>query len=58
MLAVGGDEKVVRMYNDASGRLESTLKGHDDAILDIKFDYHSHKILFTCSSDKSFKVWK
>lgn len=56
ILAVACDDGVLRLYNENDGRLENQLKGHEDAIQDVKFDYNS-KALVTCSSDASFFVW-
>jgi len=58
VLAVGGDEKLVKLYHEPTGRLETTLKGHEDAIHDLAFDYHTHKLLITAGSDKTFRIWQ
>jgi WD40 repeat protein len=36
--------------------MENTLKGHEDAVLDVVFDYNS-KMLISSSADFSFRVW-
>jgi len=57
VLAVACDDGILKLYSEADGRLENQMKGHEDAIQDVKFDNNS-KALVTCSSDSSFFVWQ
>ena len=57
MVAVASDEGVVKLFNDQAGKLEHTLKGHEDAVQDVAFDYNS-KIIVSCGSDCHFRVWQ
>lgn len=53
---MASDDGNVKILNEATQKVETTLKGHEDAVLDILFDYNS-KALVTSSSDFSFRVW-
>jgi len=57
VVAVACDDGILRLYSEAEGKLENQLRGHEDAIQDVKFDNNS-KALVTCSSDCSFFVWQ
>ena len=37
---------------------EAELKGHEDAVLDICFDFAKEGYLISASSDSSFRVWQ
>lgn len=56
-LAVASDESVVKLFNDTTNKLEHTLKGHEDAVQDVLFDFNS-KYIVTCGSDSTFRVWQ
>lgn len=55
-LAVASDDGNIKILNDTNQKFESTLKGHEDAVLDVVFDYNS-KALISSSADFSFRVW-
>ena len=38
-------------------KVEATLKGHEDSVLDIVFDKKS-KSIFTCGADCTFRIWQ
>ena len=40
-LAVATDEGMIKLYSESTGKLEHLLKGHEDAVQDVKFDYNS-----------------
>jgi WD40 repeat protein len=56
LLAVASDDKSIKLYNDSNGKLEHELKGHEDAVQDVSFDYNS-KMIVSCGSDATFRVW-
>jgi len=56
LLAVASDDQSVKLYNDTTQKLDHTLKGHEDSVQDVAFDYNS-KLMVTCSSDATFRVW-
>lgn len=55
-LAVAGDDGNIKIINDVTQKIEATLKGHEDAVLDVLFDFNS-KVLISSSADFSFRVW-
>jgi platelet-activating factor acetylhydrolase IB subunit alpha len=57
MIAVASDEGLVKIFNDSTSKLEHTLKGHEDAVQDVVFDYNS-KMIVSCGSDQYFRVWQ
>lgn len=57
MLALGTANKEIKIYNESLDRLESTLKGHEDAVLDVVFDT-KQKVLYSCGADCTFRVWQ
>lgn len=56
-LAVASDEGIVKLFNDSTGKLEHTLKGHEDAVQDVAFDFNS-KMIVSCGSDSTFRIWQ
>ena len=56
-LAVASDEGVVKLFNDTTNKLEHTLKGHEDAVQDVAFDFNS-KMIVSCGSDSTFRIWQ
>jgi len=58
VIAVACDDGIIRLFNHENGdKAENQLRGHEDAVQDVKFDYNS-KALVSCSSDASFFVWQ
>eukprot|EP01016_Furgasonia_blochmanni_P012503 TRINITY_DN1619_c0_g1_i3.p1 TRINITY_DN1619_c0_g1~~TRINITY_DN1619_c0_g1_i3.p1 ORF type:complete len:436 (-),score=66.46 TRINITY_DN1619_c0_g1_i3:96-1403(-) len=57
IVAVGSDDNLIRLFNLNSGKAENTLRGHEDAVQDVKFDYNS-KMLLSCGSDGSWRIWQ
>jgi WD40 repeat protein len=55
-LAAGGTDRIVRVFNIASGKLEHAVENHADWILGIAFTPDG-KALVTGSRDKTAKVW-
>jgi WD40 repeat protein len=56
-LAVASDEGVVKLFNDTTNKLDHTLKGHEDAVQDVIFDFNT-KMIVSCGSDSTFRVWQ
>lgn len=56
MIACADDEGVIKLFNDTTGKLELTLKGHEDSVQDVAFDFNS-KMIVSCGSDSTFRVW-
>eukprot|EP00825_Cyclidium_porcatum_P022179 TRINITY_DN24494_c0_g1_i2.p1 TRINITY_DN24494_c0_g1~~TRINITY_DN24494_c0_g1_i2.p1 ORF type:complete len:129 (-),score=13.20 TRINITY_DN24494_c0_g1_i2:157-543(-) len=57
IIAVASDEGVIKLFGEQSQKLEGTLKGHEDSVQDVQFDYNS-KMIISCGSDSSFRVWQ
>ncbi|EAW13053.1 WD repeat protein [Aspergillus clavatus NRRL 1] len=56
VLASGGPESVVRLWDPKSGKLITKFVGHTDNIRDILINRDGDKIL-TASSDQTIKIW-
>ncbi len=56
IIACADDEGMIRLYNETTGKLEHTLKGHEDSVQDVKFDFNS-KMIISCGSDATLRVW-
>lgn len=56
MLASGGDDKTVAVWDMITGRQVRSLKGHADGILSVAFSPNS-KILASGSADLTAKLW-
>ena len=55
-LAAGGTDRMVRVFDIASGKLEHAVENHADWILGVAFTPDA-KALVTASRDKTAKVW-
>ncbi|KAJ5782980.1 hypothetical protein N7457_004754 [Penicillium paradoxum] len=56
VLASGGPENVVRVWDPRSGKLVTKFVGHTDNIRDILINQNGDKIM-TGSSDQTIKIW-
>ncbi|CAI7664993.1 unnamed protein product [Penicillium glandicola] len=56
VLASGGPENVVRVWDPRSGKLVTKFVGHTDNIRDIMINQSGDKIM-TGSSDQTIKIW-
>ncbi|KAJ5893539.1 hypothetical protein N7495_005230 [Penicillium taxi] len=56
VIASGGPENVVRVWDPKSGKLITKFVGHTDNIRDILINQSGDKIM-TASSDQTIKVW-
>ncbi|MEQ1828379.1 MAG: c-type cytochrome domain-containing protein [Pirellula sp.] len=57
ILATGGYDRVVMLWNMADGKLLRRLEGHNGAIYDLDFDA-TGQILASASADETIKVWR
>jgi WD40 repeat protein/tRNA A-37 threonylcarbamoyl transferase component Bud32 len=56
LVAAGGAERVIRLYDAESGQLVLTLKGHRDAVIACLFS-SSDELLLSLSKDRSAHLW-
>ena len=56
IIASASDDGFVRLFDEKTGKNENNLKGHEDSVQDVVFDYNS-KMLISGGSDASFIVW-
>ncbi|RYP42809.1 hypothetical protein DL768_010207 [Monosporascus sp. mg162] len=56
MLASASDDKTVRLWDTATGRLRQTLEGHNGIISSVAFSPDS-KMLVSASFDKTVRLW-
>jgi WD40 repeat protein len=57
IIAIASDDGTVKLYGELTMKLENSLKGHEDAVQDVVFDYNS-KMMISAGSDSSFRVWQ
>jgi WD40 repeat protein len=57
ILATGGYDRVVMLWDMKTGDLLRTLQGHNGAIYDLDFDA-TGKVLASASADETIKVWR
>lgn len=55
---VAAEDKVIRIFNLATGTKEGEMKGHEDAVLDLCWDNGKEGYLVSASSDCSFRIWQ
>uniref|UniRef100_A0A093V223 Nuclear distribution protein nudF n=1 Tax=Talaromyces marneffei PM1 TaxID=1077442 RepID=A0A093V223_TALMA len=57
-IASGSDDCMIKIWDWELGELETTLKGHTRAVLDVDYgNTQSGVLLASCSSDLSIKIW-
>ncbi len=57
MLATGGYDRSIMLWNLADGTLIRKLDGHNGAVYDLDFD-QSGKVLASASGDETIKIWR
>ena len=55
--AIATDDGSIKIFNEDTTKLETTLKGHEDSVQDVVFDRNS-KMIISASSDCTFRVWQ
>lgn len=56
LLATGGDDGIVRLWDAATGKPRGELPGHTDQIFSVRFSPDGAKLV-SASKDKSARVW-
>ena len=56
LLAAGGDDRIVRVYNAETGELLSSSRAHDRFITCMAFSPDG-KLIATGSGDRTVKLW-
>ena len=56
MIATGGYDRKINLWNSANGKKIRELNGHNGAIYDLDF-HHSAKVLASASGDQTVKLW-
>lgn len=56
ILAAGGDDHTLRLWETATGGTLATLSGHTNTVLAVAFSPDGHT-LTTASPDQSIRVW-
>jgi len=57
ILATGGYDRVIMLWNMSDGKLLNKLTGHNGAIYDLDFDA-TGQILASASADETIKIWR
>lgn len=57
ILATGGYDRVIRLWDMTNGGMLRTLEGHNGAVYDLDFD-RSGSVLASASADETIKIWK
>jgi len=55
---VGSEDATIKVFNLGTKEKDAELKGHEDAVLDLCFDYGKEGYLVSASSDCSFRIWQ
>ena len=56
ILATGGYDRLIMLWNMADGKLLRRMSGHNGAIYDLDFDSTS-QVLASASADETIKIW-
>lgn len=54
---IGYEDAVIRVLNIKTGSMDTEYRGHEDSVLDLKFDL-KNKSLISTSADKTFRIWQ
>lgn len=56
VVATGGEDATIKLWDYETGKVERSLKGHSDAVQGITFN-GAGTLLASCSTDLSIKLW-
>jgi len=56
MLASGGADKTIKLWNIKEGKMLATFSGHESGVLSVAFS-PDNKMLVSSSGDKSIRLW-
>ena len=56
LLATGGKDRILRIWNTSTRTLVAKFKGHVDTITSVKFDNENDN-LYSVSADMTLKIW-
>ena len=55
---VASEDSTIKVFNLLTKEKEGELKGHEDAVLDITFDWGKDGYLVSAGADCSFRIWQ
>eukprot|EP01091_Cochliopodium_minus_P012340 TRINITY_DN3715_c0_g1_i1.p1 TRINITY_DN3715_c0_g1~~TRINITY_DN3715_c0_g1_i1.p1 ORF type:complete len:483 (+),score=115.55 TRINITY_DN3715_c0_g1_i1:54-1502(+) len=57
LIATGGVDTNVILFDRKESKVAHTLKGHTKKVVDVRF-HNKQDLVFSCSSDNTVKIWK
>jgi len=57
LLATGGEDKTIRLWDSETGKLKQALTGHQASIRGLAFPIENSQTLFSGGEDQSVKIW-
>ena len=57
LLAIGGENRHIKVLDCCVGGVRCVLPGHGYAINEVKFHPHIHELLLSASEDESIRLW-
>jgi len=57
LVATGGSDSNIIIFNRSSGKVEETLKGHKKQVNDLKF-HPATDVVFSASEDRTAMIWR
>ncbi len=56
LFATAGNDRVIRIWDASTGKLQRTLDGHEDGVVSVAFS-HDDRWLLSSSYDKTARIW-